>query len=91
MLLSTVASKKGKQEVCPMKIISEIILSLGLTIYKNKTSVPSLIPRPPRLVEEPANEAAILHIISVRKDASVYANEILQKNQRRRDRGSKGG
>lgn len=74
-----------------MKIISEIILSLGLTIYKNKTSVPSLIPRPPRLVEEPANEAAILHIISVRKDASVYANEILQKNQRRRDRGSKGG
>ena len=78
-----------------MKIISEIVLSLGLTIYKNKTSVPSLvpslIPRPPRLVEEPANEAAILHIISVRKDVSVYANEILQKNQRRRDAGSKGG
>ena len=78
-----------------MKIISEIVLSLGLTIYKNKTSVPSLvpslIPRPPRLVEEPANEAAILHIISVRKDVSVYANEILQKNQRRRDTGSKGG
>ena len=75
-----------------MKII---ILFPGLTIYKNKTSVSSLvsslIPRPPRLVEEPANEAAILHIISVRKDVSVYANEILQKNQRRRDTGSKGG